>query len=148
MKNNVQLSPADKMIKHSNNAAVPRVKLLRNHFDDRAIKNKGSTYRPSTHHDYNLRNRKSSRQPIFAAQHTTTNATNFKSMAENLLHQQLHYDQFLGRIYDVNGRRQSIDKLLKGSDAPTKWSPALSNEWGRLAQGNDNGVECTNTINL
>ena len=69
-------------------------------------------------------------------------------MAANCLHQQLHYDQFLSHIYDVNGRRQSIDKLLKGSDAPTKWSPALSNEWGRLAQGNDNGVECTNTINF
>lgn len=27
-----------------------------------------------------------------------------------------------------------------------KWKPALSNEWGRLAQDNDTGVKHTDTI--
>ena len=49
-------------------------------------------------------------------------------------------------IYDTNGKKQSIDKLIKGSDAQTKWLPALSNEWGRLATGNNKGVAHTDTI--
>ena len=28
------------------------------------------------------------------------------------------------------------------------WNKSLSNEWGRLAQGNDNGVRSTDTINF
>ena len=52
----------------------------------------------------------------------------------------------MNHIYDVNGKKQSLDKLLNGKDSETKWFPALSNEWGRLAQGNDSGVESTNTI--
>ena len=38
----------------------------------------------------------------------------------------------------------SIDQLLHSE--PAKWNPALSNEWGRLSQGNDAGVESTHTI--
>ena len=39
-------------------------------------------------------------------------------------------------IYDkVTGQRLTIDKLLAGMDKD-RWSKALSNEWGRLAQGN------------
>ena len=37
-----------------------------------------------------------------------------------------------------------IDKLLEKE--PKKWYPALSNEWGRLSQGNDAGIEHMNTI--
>ena len=46
----------------------------------------------------------------------------------------------------MNGKKQLIDKLLNSKEAPEKWNPALSNEWGRLAQGNNRGVESTNTI--
>ena len=35
--------------------------------------------------------------------------------------------------------------LIKGPKGKT-WSKALKNEWGRLAQGNDNGVLPKNTI--
>ena len=40
----------------------------------------------------------------------------------------------------------SVEKLITGSNAQTKWLPALSNEWGRLAQGNNAGVPFTDTI--
>ena len=39
-----------------------------------------------------------------------------------------------------------MEKLLTGPDAHNKWIPALSNEWGRLAQGNDAGVQSTDTV--
>ena len=39
-----------------------------------------------------------------------------------------------------------MEKLLTGPDAHNKWIPALSNEQGRLAQGNDAGVQSTDTV--
>ena len=48
-------------------------------------------------------------------------------------------------IFNALGKRQSIDALLKGDDRTT-WLNSLSNEWGRLAQGNKRGVIGTNTI--
>ena len=35
---------------------------------------------------------------------------------------------------------------MQSEHGKTCWYPALSNEWGRLAKGNDNGVAFTNTI--
>ena len=40
----------------------------------------------------------------------------------------------------------TIDFLIQGDDGTNKWIPALSNEWGRLAQCNNAGVESTDTI--
>ena len=51
-------------------------------------------------------------------------------------------------IYDQSGIRLSMDKLLEGKDGFSKWIPALSNEWGRLAQGNDNNVVSTDCIDF
>ena len=42
----------------------------------------------------------------------------------------------------------SIDALLNGEHGQTRWNPALSNEWGRLAQGNCNGIISTDTIDF
>ena len=47
-------------------------------------------------------------------------------------------------IYSVTGKKQSIDALLKG-DSKETWTISLSNEWGRLAQGNSR-VKGTSTI--
>ena len=44
-------------------------------------------------------------------------------------------------IYDDNGKKLTMENLLRGPDGESKWIPALSNEWGRLAQGNDAGAE-------
>ena len=49
-------------------------------------------------------------------------------------------------IFNAAGKKLSIDALINGEDGHKKWQPALSNEWGRLAQGNDAGVKHTDTI--
>ena len=49
-------------------------------------------------------------------------------------------------IYNQNGSKQSIDKFLQGEYGSSRWYPALSNECGRLAQGNNAGVQHTDTI--
>ena len=51
-------------------------------------------------------------------------------------------------MFDDKGNKMSMEKLLKGPDGQKIWSRALSNEWGRLAQGNKYGVKATNTINF
>ena len=48
-------------------------------------------------------------------------------------------------MYDSYGKRLSMDNLINGPQGDT-WTRALSNERGRLAQGNDHGVLATNTI--
>ena len=51
----------------------------------------------------------------------------------------------VNHIYRPDGNKETIDTILKGSDR-TIWNRSLSNEWGRLAQGNDTGVRATDTI--
>ena len=50
-------------------------------------------------------------------------------------------------IYRPDGKKETIDTILKGSNRAI-WLQSLSNEWGRLAQGNDNGVQSTDTIDF
>ncbi len=50
-------------------------------------------------------------------------------------------------IYDANGRQQTIDHL-RASPQKAVWERALSNEWGRLAQGNQFGVIAMDTIDF
>ena len=49
-------------------------------------------------------------------------------------------------ILNDAGHKLSLDTLLGGENGGSRWQPALSNRWGRLAQGNDAGVAGTNTI--
>ena len=111
-------------------------------YNNHAIKNRRKTYHPSTEHQYNFRSRTATR----VAQLISNNVTNFKNLAAQLLLDQHYCKQVLNHIFDVNGKRQSIDKLLRSDDAETKWCSALSNEWGQLSQRNDSGVEFTNII--
>ena len=39
-----------------------------------------------------------------------------------------------------------IDTLIHGEQGDNRWIPALSNEWDRLAQGNNVVVDSTDTI--
>ena len=52
---------------------------------------------------------------------------------------------YVQHIFDPQtGQRETIDTLR--NKYPQLWEPALSNEWGRLSDGNDAGVKGTNTI--
>ena len=64
--------------------------------------------------------------------------------SQQLLAQHL-FQYHANHIYKDNGVKETIDSMLAG---PTRhvWVKSLSNEWGQLAQGNDNGVTATNTI--
>ena len=116
--------------------------------DAATLKTKKITAPTPTNHRYNLRKRiVPQRQVNPLAQHmSSSNCTNYKSLAVYFLQQTEYIKAHINHIYDNKGRKQSIDRLINGPDAATKWLPALSNEWGRLAQGNDAGVEATDTI--
>ena len=47
--------------------------------------------------------------------------------------------------YNVNGGKDTMSFLLK-RDNSTRWYEGLSNEWGRIWQGNDHGIKCTDTL--
>ena len=51
----------------------------------------------------------------------------------------------LNHIYNEKGKKQTIQDLLKSNES-SKWTRALSNEFGRLANGNIHGIKGTNTI--
>ena len=50
----------------------------------------------------------------------------------------------VNHIFDDKGKKETIDSLRK--KIPEIWNRALSNQWGRLAQGNKYEVVATNTI--
>ncbi len=50
-------------------------------------------------------------------------------------------------IYNLNGKHEIID-TLRGLEKKVIWDKALTNEWGRLAQGNCYGVLPTDTISF
>jgi hypothetical protein len=50
-------------------------------------------------------------------------------------------------IYNSQEKKETIDTLLNANDSK-KWTQILSNEFGRLAQGNDSGTTGTNTIDF
>ena len=51
----------------------------------------------------------------------------------------------INHIYREDGRKETMASLLRGPEK-ARWSKALSNEIGRLAQGNKYGVKATDTI--
>ena len=51
--------------------------------------------------------------------------------AKFLAAQYVHTTPIINHIYDHNGNKMTIDKLLAGPHADTRWNPALSNEWGK-----------------
>ena len=50
-------------------------------------------------------------------------------------------------MHKVEESKETIDSLLKGPDRHV-WIKSLSNDWGRLAQGNDTGTKGTDAIRL
>ena len=79
----------------------------------------------------------------------STAPESFKSRAaQHILAQHIYQKHFVQHIFDENGKKLKVDDLLRGSNGPKRWIPAMSNEWGRLAQGNDAGVTATDTVDF
>ena len=72
-------------------------------------------------------------------------ATNFRNIAARTILAQHLFEPKLNHLFQPNGRKETLDSVLRGKDAAT-WQRSLSNEIGRLAQGNDYGVTSTDTI--
>ena len=72
-----------------------------------------------------------------AQQHNHQHLTNFQKNA--------YRHPTINHIYDSLGRKQTLSRLLQGEDK-ILWQRSASNEFGRLAQGNDYGISGTNTI--
>ena len=61
---------------------------------------------------------------------------------EQLVAQQVFEKAYIAQInhiYNAKGKRETIDSVCKGPQMAT-WLQSLSNEWGRLAQGNKKGL--------
>ena len=79
----------------------------------------------------------------------STKTESFLNPAAKYLLAQHLFDRYsANHIYNKYGVKQSVDALLTGPDGKTRWLPAMSNEWDRLAQGNDTGVAATDTIDF
>ena len=96
---------------------------------------KNSRFDNTLHHRYPLRSKLKS------------TATNFKNLAAQHLYAEQLFRHRVNHIYKPDGTKEKIDNLLQG---PLKhiWNISLSNEWGRLAQGNKHGVTSTDTIDF
>ena len=53
--------------------------------------------------------------------------------AQQLTAQQLSLHPDVSDICDANGKKLSLEVLLKREDAETRWIPATSSEWGWLS---------------
>ena len=74
--------------------------------------------------------------------------TNFKDKAAKyLLAQHIFAKQMAGHVFNNNGKKETINTLLFGHDSKI-WTRSMSNELGRLAQGNIYGVTATDTIDF
>ena len=72
--------------------------------------------------------------------------TNYKHQAAQYLVAQEIFRHCAMHINDDHGHKLSMEDLLNGPDGTSIWDKALSNEWGRLAQGNIYGIKHTDTI--
>ena len=73
-------------------------------------------------------------------------STNFKGKAaEYLLTQHVFAKQSAVHVFNDNGKKETINALLFGH-VSVLWTKSMSNELGRLSQGNIYGVKATNTI--
>ena len=89
-------------------------------------------------HEYPLRSR---------ARIKNNEGTNFKHLATQQLTAQHMFQDKAHHIFKVDGNKETIESLLRGPDSAF-WKRSLSNEWGRLAQGNKYGVSSTDTIDF
>ena len=65
----------------------------------------------------------------------------------NFDHASIPTPSLINHIYDDNGKKRSQDKLLN-DDHSERWTQALSNELGRLTQGNAAGVSSNDAMDF
>ena len=86
--------------------------------------------------------------PVYQHTPSSDKVSSFKHQAaRHLLAQHLFHKSKAMHVYNAMGKRETIDTLLYGINGTT-WTRSLSNEFGRLAQGNDYGVAGTDTIDF
>ena len=112
-----------------------------------ALRNDSNTYNLRSKTTYNLRNR----APLRPNRHLSSRSyqpqgTSFRNLAQQHLVAQ-HIFNCNHVYHPTTGKKETIDTLLRG-DENAKWTKSLSNEWGRLAQGNIHGVKATDTIDF
>ena len=84
--------------------------------------------------------------PVFLPHAMHYGSPNFRMQALRHLQQQLQHQPYCFHIYNKEtGKKETIETLRSGKDAHI-WDKAVSNEFGRLAQGNVHGVTATDTI--
>jgi hypothetical protein len=107
-------------------------------------KPKNIRFNNKTEHRYPLRSLQR-RTKYNTTPATHSQGTNFKNIASRVLVAQHIFQYKAAHIFRPNGTKETIDSMLSG---PSKdiWEKSLSNEWGRLAQGNKHGVRSTDTI--
>ena len=75
--------------------------------------------------------------------------SSFKSRAADVLLVQHMFSEYMRHkiqhVFKVDSTKETIDSVCKGCIQNT-WLRSLSNEWGRLTQGNDNGVHFSDDI--
>ena len=133
------VTPPDNITSTPNHLLVPPPRVsTTNPLSDHTMSLKDSAKRhtrskgPPPSHSYSLR-------------HRTPVGTPFKHRATCQLVAQHIFQPSIHHIYDNSGKKLSLEALLKGSTKPI-WSKGLSNEIGRLAQGNDFGVQSTDCM--
>ena len=101
---------------------------------------------------YNLR-RTPIRQPgrPYNLRSQRPHETSFRNLAQQHLVAQHVFSTPTNNAFHMynptSGKKETIDSLLN-STAAQRWTCSLSNEWGRLAQGNKHGVKATDTIDF
>jgi len=96
---------------------------------------KKNQFKNTYEHGYNLRSAK----PNLILQHIYSNATE-EETAQYLFNPQLN----VNHIYNEEGKEKPLKRCFL--DNNQIYGKSLSNDWGRLAQGNDFWVKGTNTI--
>ena len=92
-------------------------------------------------------NHKPHRYPLRSKYIDNTSGTNFRHLAVQHITAQHLFDYKANHIYKPDGTKEKMDSLLNGPDKHI-WNVSLSNEWGRLAQGNIHEVPSTDTIDF
>ena len=92
-----------------------------------------------------LRNRRLNLGQYLGAARRFRSGTNYKHFAATRLLAQHIFQHKVNHIYNEHGKKETMESLLRGENK-VLWDRSLSNEFGRLAQGNKYGVVATDTI--